>query len=120
MFDRYLIIKNQNEEFLYLYINNYYEFSKDFRTRVNKENNIKNIIREYMKQRNILFRGSKIFLVISGVVISYIILDYTIPKDKNWVADFKPVIKDDDTSEYIDDLIEKRSEIHLKTPFHKG
>lgn len=113
MFNRYLIVKNKNEESLYLYINDYYEFSSDFNSGSKMNKNIKDIIKSYIKDNDIVFNGVKVFLVLSGIVISYIILDNNLPIDKHWISDFEPVIKSDSKCEEINDLIDKHVEIDI-------
>jgi len=113
MFDRYLIVNNNNQESLYLYINNYYEFSNDFNSSIKKNNNLKSLIKRYIRYKKIIFKGTKVFLVVAGIVISYVIIDNNIPLDKNWISDFEPIYEDKDHTETINDLIDTRTEINI-------
>lgn len=113
MFNRYLIIRNKGVESLYLYIDDYYEFSSDFNSGAKINKNIKDVINIYIKDNKIVFNGIKVFIVLAGVVISYVILDSNIPIDKNWISDFEPVIKNTDKTETINDLIDKEVEIDI-------
>lgn len=113
MFSRYLIIKNKGIENLYLYIDDYYEFSSDFNRGAKINKNIKDVINMYIKDNKIVFNGTKVFIVLSGIVISYVVLDNNIPIDKNWISDFEPVIKNTDKTETINDLIDKKIEIDI-------
>ena len=113
MFNRYLIIRNKGVESLYLYIDDYYEFSSDFNSGAKINKNIKDVINIYIKDNKIVFNGIKVFIVLAGVVISYVILDSNIPIDKNWISAFEPVIKNTDKTETINDLIDKKIEIDI-------
>jgi len=112
MFNRYLIVNNNNQESLYLYINNYYEFSSDFNSSIKKNYDLKSLIKRYIRDKHIIFNGTKVFLVVAGIVISYVIIDNSIPMNKNWISDFEPIKKDDET-ETINDLIDTRSNINI-------
>ena len=71
MIDNYKIkIDNNNEEVLFLYINYNYEFA-NFESK--KKNIIKNI-KDYIIEHKINFNGSKIKLVVSGIVLCTLIL----------------------------------------------
>lgn len=111
MFSRYLIMRHNDKESLYLYIDDYYEFSSDFNSGAKINKNLKDIIYKYIKDNKIIFNGTKVFIVLAGIVISYVILDNTIPIDKHWISDFDPVIKNTDKTETINDLIDKEVEI---------
>lgn len=113
MFDRYLIVNNNNQESLYLYINNYYEFSNDFNSSIKKNYDLKNLIKKYIRDKHIIFNGTKVFLVVAGIVISYVIIDNNVPLDKNWISDFEPIKEDEDKTETINDLIDTRSNINI-------
>jgi len=113
MFDRYLIVNNNNQESLYLYINNYYEFSNDFNSSIKKNYDLKSLIKRYIRDKKIIFKGTKVFLVVAGIVISYVIIDNNIPLDKNWISDFEPIYEDKDHTETINDLIDTRTEINI-------
>lgn len=113
MFNRYLIIKNRNTEDLYLYMNNYYEFSSEFNSGEKRQKNLRDIVTRYIREKNINFKGKKVFIVLSGIVISYVVLDSSIPLTNTWVADFEPVFQDNDKSEIIQDLIDTKSEIDI-------
>lgn len=62
MLERYKIIKRNNEEILYLYLNMNYEFSKELTTKEyeKKANN-------YLSTYNIKFNGNKVIFVINGI-----------------------------------------------------
>lgn len=117
MFDRYLVMKNNDQEYLYLYINDYSEFSNEFNTKFEKGIDLKNLIYNYINNRNITFKGTKVFLVVAGLVVSYIIIDNTVPVGKKWISDFEPINTDNDKSEIINDLIDKKVEINIPTNF---
>jgi stage II sporulation protein D len=77
MFYGHLITRdNDDNEVLYLFIDNNFEFSKEFENK-NEESRKENLIthiKNYLKNRKIKFNGKKIFLVISGIVIGTITL----------------------------------------------
>jgi len=107
MFNRYLIMRNKGVESLYLYIDDYYEFSSEFNSGAKLNKNMKDIVNTYIKENHIVFNGIKVFIVVSGIVISYIVLNNNLPIDKNWISDFEPTIKNLDKTETINDLIDK-------------
>lgn len=113
MFNRYLIIKNKNTEDLYLYMNDYYEFSSEFNSGEKRQKNLRDIVTNYIREKNIKFRGRKVFIVLSGIVISYVTLDSSVPINNTWISDFEPTIKDEDNSDIIQELIDTRSEIDI-------
>lgn len=77
MFYNHLIINNENdEEVLYLFVNNNFEFSKEFsnKNKLEKKSSLLFSVMQYIKRRRINFNGKKILLVVSGIVIGTIIL----------------------------------------------
>lgn len=77
MFYKHLIVKNgDGEEVLYLFINNNFEFSKEFgnQNEVERKESMFARVKHYLKTRRVKFDGTKIFLVVSGVVIGTILL----------------------------------------------
>ena len=73
MFNRYLIINNGSCEDLYLYIDNYYEFSGDLLNSKIRRNTMFDMIYKYINLKKIKFNGNKIFLVFNGIVIGYVL-----------------------------------------------
>lgn len=125
MFNRHLIIQNNNIEYLYLYINNFFEFSKELDKKVSNKRTIQEMINDYLTTNNLDFKGYKVFLVVSGIIISHIILNNNF-LNKNKLKDNNSTkidyietidninIKSDyDNSEVINDLIDKRVLINL-------
>ena len=96
MFDKHLIINNGKEKNLYLYINNYYEFSSELNSEKQIKNNLFDMINKYIKLKKIKFNGNKVYLVLNGVVMGYI---YT--KDLG-LSSPNDIIQYD----YINDLVE--------------
>ena len=73
MIDNYEIKKVNNEEILYIYLNFNIEFGKiDFKKEKNK---FQNIIKEFIKENEIAFRGTTVALVIGGTIVGNIILN---------------------------------------------
>ena len=84
MFNRHLIINNGKSEDLYLYIDNYYEFSTDLLNSKIRRNTMFDIIYKYINLKKINFNGNKIFLVFKGIVIGYVLtnnLEFKNPSD---------------------------------------
>ena len=69
MFTNYKIKNINGEEVLYLYVDDAFEFAKEF-SEDNQENNqsLKNQIYEFIKKHKIVFNGIKIFLIANGVI----------------------------------------------------
>lgn len=69
MFNNYLILKENNNNTLYLFINSYNSFKKYYRYyRKNKKNELLKIIYLYLKKNNEQWCGEKIVIVVEGVV----------------------------------------------------
>jgi len=70
MFTNYKIKNINGEEVLYLYVDDAFEFAKEF-SEGNQENNnqsLMNQISEFIKKQKIVFNGIKIFLIANGVI----------------------------------------------------
>lgn len=65
MFYRYEIKNEENEEILYLFVDDKYEFAA-FN---NRNSNIQSKIKDYIKNMKIKFNGKKVVLVVGGVLI---------------------------------------------------
>ena len=77
MFKNYEIIKENNEEVLYLYLDLSTEFAiltKSKKTTINKE------ITDYIKNNNIAFNGKKIVLIASGIILGTCLLSSSLLK----------------------------------------
>jgi len=76
MFYKYLLVKENNKEILYLYINDIYEYSNENLTNP-KEENIYQKIYNYINRCNIPFKGNKVSIVKNGIILASIdISDY--------------------------------------------
>ena len=70
MIKDYKIVKENNEEILYLYLDISVEFAK---IEINKKsNNLEKTIKEFIKKNKIAFTGTTIALVVGGIVIGNI------------------------------------------------
>ncbi|MGN1001110.1 MAG: SpoIID/LytB domain-containing protein [Bacilli bacterium] len=69
MFYKYLISNLNNEEILYLFLENNYEFSNDFSLSDKNNTNIQANIKKYLDSNNIKFYKGKIFLVVNGLIL---------------------------------------------------
>ena len=76
MFYGYLVLNVNNEEVLYLYLNNYEEFSNEFNNNLKKENLYDKII-NYIKYHRIDFKGKKVMFVVNGLIIGSLALSAT-------------------------------------------
>ena len=70
MLEKYKIIKNNNEEVLYLFLNVNYEFANEF-----TNNSLKRKANNYLKSHNIDFKGNKIIFVLNGITTKTITLN---------------------------------------------
>ena len=70
MLEKYKIVKNNNEEILYLFLNVNYEFANEF-----TDNNLKKKANNYLKSYNIDFKGNKIVFVLNGITTKSIDLN---------------------------------------------
>lgn len=76
MFSKHLILKVNNEEVLYLYLNDYEEFSNEFKNN-NRQENLINNIKNYIINHKINFSGKKIMFVINGLIVGSLMLGTT-------------------------------------------
>ena len=63
------IKKLNNEEVLFLYIDNQYEFAREFTKKKAKSQKLIKQVEKYTKRRKIEFNGVKIFLVVNGIAL---------------------------------------------------
>ena len=68
MFYRYEIKSNGNEEILYLYLSLKYEFSRELVLN-SKDKELSRRTRNFIKNNHINYNGSKVYLVIDGIVV---------------------------------------------------
>lgn len=102
MFYKYMVVTVDNKDILYLYLNNTEEFSKDLMDQEYWENdlNFYRKINNYLKNNDIHFDGTKISIVINGIVLATIdISDYD--SDKN---EFIEVLNESDDNLKLIDL----------------
>ena len=71
MLENYKIVKTNNDEILYLYLNINYEFGNDFKNNDNEED-LKRKAINYLTTHNIEFKGNKIVYVINGITTKII------------------------------------------------
>jgi stage II sporulation protein D len=77
MFNKHLIIENDNGKFLYLFIDFNYEFGEEFKSKKKKSKErslYKNAV-DYIKKNKIDFKAGKIFLVIGSLVIGSLLIN---------------------------------------------
>lgn len=80
MFYKHFI--NENNDELYLFIDNNFEFSKELTNKnfIEKNESILDNVKKYLKEKNIKFNGKKILLVSSGIVVGTLFLSNPLPK----------------------------------------
>lgn len=75
MFANHLIVENKNEKVLYLYLNYDYEFAiLNQQPPDQKRKTIYEKVTDYIKNKKIDFDGTKIFLVVNGIIMSTLFL----------------------------------------------
>lgn len=73
MVNNYEIKKVNNEEILYLYLDFNYEFSKiNFKE---KQDKFEKIIKDFIKENKIVFKGTTVALIVGGTIIGNIVLN---------------------------------------------
>lgn len=116
MFNRHLVIDNGSEQNLYLYVDNYYEFSSELLNSKVRKNIMFDMINKYIKLKKINFNGNKIFLVYNGIVIAYVLTNNIDLNSPNDIIHYEYVEKlrnyyNDDNTELIKELIDNYIDI---------
>lgn len=114
MFYKHVILNNDKEEVLYLYLTNAYEFAQDLENK-NDPERISTRVTNYVKNRGISFHGNKIYLVVDGIIVGTVSLkeiphyQEVIPSDN--LKEIHKEEKKDNTIilEYGDHHVEKMS-----------
>ena len=73
MFHAYLVLNVNDEQVLYLYLNNYEEFSNEFNNNLKKEN-LYDDIANYIKKHKVNFNGKKVMFVVNDLIIGSLTL----------------------------------------------
>lgn len=63
--------KKVNNNYIYLYLDNNYEFSNDINTKEKKQNEIIKDTKEFLRLHNLNF-NNRVYYVSNGIVIGYI------------------------------------------------
>ena len=111
MFNGHIIINNNGNEYLYLYVDNYTEFSNELMNDNTSRSTIFDMIHRYITRKKIEYNGNKIFLVYNGIVIGYILTNDVQLKNPRDIIHYEYIDKliDNDKRfavEYINDLID--------------
>ena len=127
MFNNYEIKKINNEEVLLLFIDNLGEFAKINKN--SKKENITSQINKYLKNHNIKFKGQKILLVASSIIIGACLLTKPLNFKNDTILDYKYTTKiislnenlneDINVDKVINDLnnkIEDNNKENIKNP----
>ena len=74
MFFKWLVSSINNEQALFLYLQNDYEFAKEL---FDKSNSMKmqEIIKDYINRNNIIYNGNKVYIVSNGLIIGYAVIN---------------------------------------------
>lgn len=72
MFENHTIIKKEDEQSLYLYLNHNYEFAS-YNTVNEVDHDIYYQVKDYMEKNNIHYDGNKIYLVSNGIVFGVLL-----------------------------------------------
>lgn len=103
MFYNHNILNVNDEEVLYLYVSNMYEFSIGF-DKTNKIKSLYNKISEYIKDMDINFNGKKVMLVVNGIIIGSLMLlsnNFSDTSKNNGYISYKE-ITDIDINDHMD------------------
>lgn len=76
MFYKSLISEVNNEQILYLYFENNYEFSNEFNDNGILNKNIIDTAKSYINNNKIPFYGNSVYLVSQGIIFGSINLNY--------------------------------------------
>lgn len=103
MFNNYEVKKINNEEVLFLYIDNVTEFAA--LNKKHKKKNIKSHIDNYIKKQSIKFNGQKIILVASSIIIGACLLASPLKFNSSQVPNYKYAAKIISLNENLDENI---------------
>lgn len=81
MFYRHVIVLDNNQEVLYLYVDNSYEFANDLENN-SVSNNVYQKIINYINNNGIKFDGQKVFLVVNNSVVASLTINTSDIKEK--------------------------------------
>lgn len=83
MFERHLIIDNDKEKSLYLFVNFNYEFSRELGSKEKGEQtkSLYEKVIDYIKNNKIDFKAGRVFLVVGGIVIGALFFQNYQPSD---------------------------------------
>lgn len=117
MINDYKIVKHNNKEILYIYLDLNTEFSKN---NSKQYKDIKELITKFINEHNIIFKGSIITIIVNGLFIGNIFLNKDLAKEYNSDILFTPqtttFLKDDFK---IDDLKETKTKEIIKNTSKK-
>lgn len=97
MFYKHVVVFDNNQEVLYLYMNNTYEFSNDLESK-NSSDSIYQRIINYINMHGVKFDGSKIYLVVDKRVVASLTLNnagYNNEKNYDFISYLKDNVLED-------------------------
>lgn len=72
MFTNHSLIKNEDEEKLYLYVDYNFEFA-NFNTNNERDHELYFHVKKYINNRNVSFNGDRVFLVAGNLIFGVLI-----------------------------------------------
>lgn len=109
MFDNYSILKVNNQDVLYLYLNPVYEFANSL-PYLEKQRTIYENVMNFIENNKIAFQGKKVYLVVNGIIVSSLTLN-EFPNNGNQSVD--TMIPAYQYVEIINQLLPENTEIEL-------
>lgn len=106
MFYRHVIVLDNNQEVLYLYVDNSYEFSNDLENNTTSTTVYQKII-DYINKNDIRFDGQKVFLVVNNSVVASLTLnneDIRKKKDYSFINELNNNVDEDIEILDVDDF----------------
>lgn len=112
MFSHHLIKKENNEEILYLYIDYHFEFASLGNNTKKQKQNIYEQIKKYLKEHKINFKGHIIYLILNGIIMGTIFINYPIAsqekaKDFDYVKQIPLLVIEE---KFINEIVNKKKE----------
>ena len=78
MLEKYKVVKEKNEDVLYLYLSMNYEFAKDL-----DDYNLDKLDHNWLVNQRIQFNGNKVVIFVDGIPTKVILLNDKVRKDKD-------------------------------------
>lgn len=115
MINNYEIKIENNEPILCIYLDFSYEFAS-FESKEKKQN-LENMIKQYIKDNKINFKGTKVAIIVSGILMGTLLLNNQISENKNYASPSimeNIVVEDTKVNEEIKDIVTNESKAEEK------